>query len=203
LPLVYEELRTLAAHQLAQEKPGQTLQATAVVHEAYLRVVDAEKVQRWNSHGHFFLAAAEAMRRILVDQALRRNAAKRGGQAVRADLEESLIAAPEPDEDVLAVNDALELFAAVDPEAAQLVRLRFFADLTVAEAAALGMSVRSAHDVWDYARSWLRRKMRPEWSRSSFRGTGTANHRSKSGGLARWISPFAIGNGPELSCRGQ
>jgi RNA polymerase sigma factor (TIGR02999 family) len=163
LPLVYEELRTLAAQRLAQEKPGQTLQATALVHEAYLRVVDVEKVQHWNSRGHFFIAAAEAMRRILVDQARRRNAAKRGGQAVRADLEESLIAAPEPDEDVLAVNDALELFAAVDPEAAQLVRLRFFAGLTVAEAAeALGMSVRSAHDVWDYARSWLRRKMRPE-----------------------------------------
>jgi RNA polymerase sigma factor (TIGR02999 family) len=126
-------------------------------------VVDVEKVQHWNSLGQFFVAVAEAMRRILVDQALRRNAVMRGGQAVRAEPEGSLIAAPEPDEDVLAVNDALELFATVDPEAAQLVRLRFFAGLTTAEAAAaLGMSVRSAHDVWDYARSWLRRKMRPE-----------------------------------------
>jgi RNA polymerase sigma factor (TIGR02999 family) len=163
LPLVYQELRKLAAQRLAQEKPGQTLQATALVHEAYLRLVAVEKAQHWNSRGHFFIAAAEAMRRILVDQARRRNAAKRGGQAVRAELEESLVAAPEPDEDVLAVNDALEVFANVDPEAAQLVRLRFFAGLTVAEAAAaLGMSVRSAHDVWDYARSWLRRKMQPE-----------------------------------------
>jgi RNA polymerase sigma factor (TIGR02999 family) len=163
LPLVYAELRTLAAQRLAQEKPGQTLQATALVHEAYLRLVDVENAPHWNSRGHFFLAAAEAMRRILVDQARRRNAAKRGGQAVRAELEESLIAAPEPDEDILAVNDALDLFSTTDPEAAQLVRLRFFAGLTMAEtAAALGMSVRSAHDVWDYARSWLRRKMRPE-----------------------------------------
>jgi RNA polymerase sigma factor (TIGR02999 family) len=163
LPLVYEELRRLAAQRLAQEAPGQTLQATALVHEAYLRVVDVDKVQHWNSRGHFFIAAAEAMRRILVDQARRRNAAKRGGQAVRAELEESLIAAPEPDEDILAVNDALELFSSIDPEAAQLVRLRFFAGLTMTETAeALGMSVRSAHDVWDYARSWLRRKMRPE-----------------------------------------
>jgi RNA polymerase sigma factor (TIGR02999 family) len=163
LPLVYEELRKLAARRLAQEKPGQTLQATALVHEAYLRLVDVEKAQHWNSRGHFFIAAAEAMRRILIDQARRRNSAKRGGQAVRAEMEESLIAAPEPLEDVLAVNDSLELLATVDPEAARLVHLRFFAGLTMAEAAeALGMSVRSAHEVWDYARAWLRRKMRPE-----------------------------------------
>jgi RNA polymerase sigma factor (TIGR02999 family) len=163
LPLVYDELRRLAAQKLTEEKPGQTLQATALVHEAYLRLVDVQQAQRWDSRGHFFLAAAEAMRRILVDQARRRNAAKRGGGAARSELEESLIAAPEPDEDVLAVSDALDRLAAVDAEAARLVRLRFFAGLSTAEAAqALGMSARSAHDLWDYARSWLRREMRPE-----------------------------------------
>jgi RNA polymerase sigma factor (TIGR02999 family) len=163
LPLVYDELRQLAAQKLAQEKPGQTLQATALVHEAYLRLVGMDQARHWNSRGHFFVAAAEAMRRILVEQARRRNAAKRGGQAVRAELEESLIAAPEPEEDILAVNDALDVLATSDAEAAHLVRLRFFAGLTMAEAAeALGMSVRSAHDLWEYARSWLRRKMRPE-----------------------------------------
>jgi RNA polymerase sigma factor (TIGR02999 family) len=170
LPLVYDELRTLAAQKMAQEKPGQTLQATALVHEAYLRLVmspaspqrqQGEK-PHWNSRGHFFAAAAEAMRRILVDQARRRKAAKRGGQAGREELHESVIAAAEPVEDVLALNDALEGLAHVDPVSADLVRLRFFAGLTMSEAAqALGMSVRSAHDTWAYARSWLRRKMRP------------------------------------------
>jgi RNA polymerase sigma factor (TIGR02999 family) len=163
LPLVYDELRRLAAQRLAQEKPGQTLQATALVHEAYLRLVGDNPQQPWNSRGHFFAAAAEAMRRILVDQARRRHAAKRGGQAGREELQEALIAAPEPAEDVLAVSDALEQLATIDPAAAQLVRLRFFAGLTMSEAAeVLGMSVRSAHDLWAYARSWLRRQMRPD-----------------------------------------
>ncbi len=161
LALLYDELRRLAAEKLAQERPGHTLQATALVHEAYLRLMDRE--QPWNSRGHFFAAAAEAMRRILVEQARRRNAAKRGGQAVREELPDSGIAAPEPDEDVLALNEALEQLTAADPAAANLVRLRFFAGLTMTEAAeALGMSVRSAHDLWAYARSWLRRQMRPE-----------------------------------------
>jgi RNA polymerase sigma factor (TIGR02999 family) len=163
LPLVYQELRQLAARKLVQEKPGQTLKATALVHEAYIRLVGKEKAQHWNSRAHFFAAAAEAMRRILVEQARRRNAAKRGCQARREELQESAIAAPEPPEDVLAVNDALEQLAGVDPMAANLVRLRFFAGLNMAEAAeALGMSVRSAHGIWAYARSWLRRKMRPD-----------------------------------------
>jgi RNA polymerase sigma factor (TIGR02999 family) len=162
LPLVYEELRKLASQKLAQEKPGQTLQPTALVHEAYLRLVDVSEAQQWNSQGHFFAAAAEAMRRILVEQARRRHAAKRGGQAGREELHEDAIAAPAPAEDVLAVNDALELLAAADPVAANLVKLRFFAGLNMTEAAAaLGMSVRSAHDVWAYARSWLRQKMHP------------------------------------------
>jgi RNA polymerase sigma factor (TIGR02999 family) len=163
LPLVYDELRRLAAQRLTQEKPGQTLQATALVHEAYLRLVGDNPQQPWNSRGHFFAAAAEAMRRILVDQARRRHAAKRGGQAGREELQEALIAAPEPAEDVLAVSHALEQLATIDPAAAQLVRLRFFAGLTMSEAAeVLGMSVRSAHDLWAYARSWLRRQMRPD-----------------------------------------
>ena len=162
LPLVYNELRQLAAQKLAQERPGQTLQATALVHEAYLRLVDADEAQGWNGRGHFFAAAAEAMRRILVDQARRRNAAKRGGQAVREELHESALAAPGPDSEVIALHDALERFATVDPAAANLVKLRFFAGLNMSEAAeALGLSVRSAHGLWAYARSWLRREMRP------------------------------------------
>jgi RNA polymerase sigma factor (TIGR02999 family) len=161
LSLLYDELRRLAAEKLAQEQPGLTLQATALVHEAYLRLVDVE--QHWNSRGHFFAAAAEAMRRILIEQARHRKAAKRGGQAGREELHDSAIVAPVPDEDVLALNDALEHLTTVDPAAASLVRLRFFAGLNMTEAAlAMGMSVRSAHNLWAYARSWLRRKMRPE-----------------------------------------
>jgi RNA polymerase sigma factor (TIGR02999 family) len=162
LPLVYDELRQLAARKLAQEKPGQTLQATALVHEAYLRLVDNDAPQQWNSRGHFFAAASEAMRRILVEQARRRNAAKRGGQANREELDESAIAASEPAVDVLALHEALERLEKVDPASANLVKLRFFAGLTMSEAAeALAMSVRSAHDLWAYARSWLRREIGP------------------------------------------
>jgi RNA polymerase sigma factor (TIGR02999 family) len=163
LPLVYDELRRLAAQKLAHEKPGQTLDATGLVHEAYLRLVDVEQAQHWNSRGHFFAAAAEAMRRILVEQARRRNAAKRGGQAGREELDEAVLAAPEPAEDVLALDDALTRLATIDPVAAQLVQLRFFAGLNMTEAAdILGMSVRSAHDIWAYARSWLRREIRAD-----------------------------------------
>jgi RNA polymerase sigma factor (TIGR02999 family) len=160
LPLVYNELRKLAAQRLAHEQPGQTLQATALVHEAYLRLVDNDAPQQWNSRGHFFAAAAEAMRRILVEQARRRNAAKRGGQANREELAESAIAAPEPAVDVLALHEALARLEKVDPASANLVKLRFFAGLTMSEAAeALAMSVRSTHDLWAYARSWLRREI--------------------------------------------
>jgi RNA polymerase sigma factor (TIGR02999 family) len=163
LPLVYDELRELAARRLAREKPGQTLQATALVHEAYLRLVDVEQAHQWSSRGHFFAAAAEAMRRILVEQARRRGATKRGGKAGREELHASAIAAPEPVGDVLALNDALDVLATVDPVAARLVSLRFFAGLTMSEAAGvLGMSVRSAQDLWAYARSWLHRRMRPQ-----------------------------------------
>lgn len=165
LPLVYDELRKLAAQKLAQEKPGQTLQATALVHEAYLRLVAGDQrepeapAKSWDSRGHFFAAAAEAMRRILVDQARRRHAAKRGGLQQRVELPESHFVAPMPDDELLALHEALEQLASIDSAAADLVRLRFFAGLKTAEAAeALGMSVRSAHDLWAYARSWLRRK---------------------------------------------
>lgn len=163
LPLVYDELRQLAAQKLAQEKPGQTLQATALVHDAYLRLVDVENSQHWNSRGHFFAAAAEAMRRILVDQARRRKAAKRGAGAEREDRDPAEMIAPAADDRLLAINDALDDFARTDPQAATLVKLRFFGGMTTNEAAeALGISVRSAHDVWAYARSWLRRHMGPE-----------------------------------------
>jgi RNA polymerase sigma factor (TIGR02999 family) len=162
LPLVYDELRKLAAQKLAQEKPGQTLQATALVHEAYLRLVPgggSSCPPRWDGRGHFFAAAAEAMRRILVDQARRRNADKRGGRMDRVALPESRLLAPLPDDELMALNEALEQLAAADPQAAELVRLRYFAGLKAAEAAeALGISVRAAHDLWAYARSWLRRK---------------------------------------------
>jgi RNA polymerase sigma factor (TIGR02999 family) len=162
LPLLYDELRRLAAEKLARERPGQTLDATALVHEAYLRLAGGEQGQAWNGRGHFFAAAAEAMRRILVDQARRRNAAKRGGWAGREELQESALAAPGPDAEVLALHDALDHLATVDPAAANLVKLRFFAGLNMSEAAeALGLSVRSAQGLWAYARSWLRREMRP------------------------------------------
>ena len=167
LPVVYDELRKLAAARLAQEKPGQTLQATALVHEAYLRLIGdqpaARATEHWNSRGHFFAAAAEAMRRILVDQARRRKAAKRGGLADRVELDEATLAAPEAGDDIIAVHDALEQLSAIDAEAANLVKLRFFAGLNMSEAAeALGKSVRSAQDIWAYARSWLHEKMRPD-----------------------------------------
>ncbi len=162
LPLVSDELRKLAVQRLAQEKPGQTLQATALVHEAYLRLVDPDRVIRWESRGHFFAAAAEAMRRILVEQARRRAATKRGGGGVREPLDPGAIVAPGPDEQVLAVHEALDELAHVDPDAATLVKLRFFGGMTMSEVAdALGMSVRSAQDLWSYARTWLHRRMRP------------------------------------------
>jgi RNA polymerase sigma factor (TIGR02999 family) len=160
LPLVYDELRRLAARRLAQEKPGQTLQATALVHEAYLRLVDVEKAQRWNSRGHFFAAAAEAMRRILVETARRKKRTKRGGDRVRDDLEALNLAAPEVPADLLALDEALSLLAVADPQAAELVKLRYFAGLTVKQAAkVLGISPRTADSLWAYARAWLLQKI--------------------------------------------
>ncbi len=150
---------------MASEKPGQTLQATALVHEAYIRLVDGEKAHSWDSRGHFFAAAAEAMRRILVDGARRRNSLKRGGELDRHELGDGLIASPEPGEnvDLQALDEALIRLAEADPTAAELVKLRYFAGLTMDEAAkVLKMSPRSAYYAWTYARSWLHREMRDE-----------------------------------------
>jgi RNA polymerase sigma factor (TIGR02999 family) len=163
LPLVYDELRKLAAQKMAQESPGQTLQATALVHDVYLRLVDVEKAQQWNSHGHFFAAAAEAMRRILIDQARRKQSQRHGGGLLRHDLEDLPIAVPEPSLDVLAVNEALERFEQVDPLKARLVKLRYFAGLTIPQAAdALGISSTTADRYWSYARAWLHAELRKD-----------------------------------------
>jgi RNA polymerase sigma factor (TIGR02999 family) len=157
LPMVYEELRKLAATKLAQERPGQTLQATALVHEAYLRLVDTEKVQQWNSRGHFFAAAAEAMRRILVEQARRKQADKRGGRRQRVPLEDADAAYTAPDDDLLAIDEALTRLAAEDAQATQLIQLRYFGGLSVEEAAeVVGLSRSSAYEHWAYAKVRLR-----------------------------------------------
>jgi RNA polymerase sigma factor (TIGR02999 family) len=155
LPLVYDELRQLAAQRLAQEKPGQTLQATALVHEAYLRLVDVQQAQHWNSLGHFFAAAAEAMRRILIDHARRKRRPKHGGDRQRIVLDADLSLA-EPGEDPLALDDALRRLAVEEPTKAELVKLRYFAGLSLAEAAScLGISEATAKRYWTVARAWL------------------------------------------------
>jgi RNA polymerase sigma factor (TIGR02999 family) len=157
LPLVYDELRKLAASKLAEEKPGQTLQATALVHDAYLRLVDVEKAQHWNSRGHFFAAAAEAMRRILIDNARRKGRQKRGGvRRQRVDLDsQDLVSQTTPDE-LLLLDDALAALTAEEPEAGRLVKLRYFAGLSVEQAAELlGLSRTTAYEHWAYARVWL------------------------------------------------
>jgi RNA polymerase sigma factor (TIGR02999 family) len=160
LPLVYDELRKLAARQLAQDQPGHTLQATALVHEAYLRLVDTEKPQHWNSRGHFFAAAAEAMRRILVDAARTRKAQKRGGLYRRIELEDAEFPAQEEDQKLLALDEALAKLGAQQPSKALLVNLRYFGGLSIREAAAaLGISTATADRYWAYARAWLLREM--------------------------------------------
>ena len=157
LPLVYDELRKLAAVKLAQEKPGQTLQATALVHDAYVRLVDVATAQRWDSRGHFFAAAAEAMRRILVENARRKGREKRGGNRHRIEIDQIDLPAVVPTDDVLAIDEALVKLEAEDRQAAQLVKLRYFAGLSLTEAAeALGISRTSAYEQWAYARAWLR-----------------------------------------------
>jgi RNA polymerase sigma factor (TIGR02999 family) len=155
LPLVYDELRRLAAQRLAAEAPGQTLQATALVHEAYLRLVgDGE--QSWDNRGHFFAAAAEAMRRILVENVRRKRSLKRGGGRAREEFDELQLAAPEPVEDLLALDEALDRLAAKDPVKAELVKLRYFAGMTIEQAAAaLGISNATAKRYWTYTRTWL------------------------------------------------
>jgi RNA polymerase sigma factor (TIGR02999 family) len=163
LPLVYDELRKLAAQKLAQEKPGQTLEATALVHEAYLRLVDVEKAQHFNSKGHFFAAAAEAMRRILVEQARRKGRLKRGRDHQRVEFDEVEITVDEPFEDLLALDEALSKLAQKHPQQAELVKLRYFAGCTVPESAlALGISTTTADRYWTFARAWLFRELTPE-----------------------------------------
>ena len=160
LPLVYEELRKLAAVKMAQEAPGQTLQPTALVHEAYLRLVGKDAAQEWDSRGHFFAAAAEAMRRILVDNARRKKSEKHGGGLARQDLDAERVTLPEVREDLIALDEALTKFAAVQPQAAQLVQLRYFAGLSIPEAAhTLGISPRTADRLWAYARAWLHQEI--------------------------------------------
>jgi RNA polymerase sigma factor (TIGR02999 family) len=157
LPLVYDELRKLAAARMVEEKPGQTLQATALVHEAYLRLVDTKQAQHFNSRGHFFAAAAEAMRRILVDAARHKQSQKAGGGLRRVELADVEPAVPGLDLDLVALDEALAKLERKDPRKAQLVKLRFFAGLTVGQAAeALGISPSTADEDWAYARSWLR-----------------------------------------------
>jgi RNA polymerase sigma factor (TIGR02999 family) len=156
LPLVYEELRKLAAAKLVHEKPGQSLQATGLVHEAYIRLVDVEEGQHWDSRGHFFAAAAEAMRRILVEQARRKARLKRGGELVRHELHEFEIVTQVKHDEIIAVDEALQKLEAQHAAAAQLVKLRYFAGMTIPECAeAMGISSRKADQLWAYARAWL------------------------------------------------
>jgi RNA polymerase sigma factor (TIGR02999 family) len=170
LPLVYDELRKLAAARLAHEKPGQTLQATALVHEAYLRLVGGQEPgiggqesRNWDSRGHFFAAVAEAMRRILVDRARQKQSQKQGSGRERLSLDDLTIVGPEPDERILAVSEALDELAANDKTAADFVKLRYFAGLSGKDAAAaLGIADRTADRLWVYARSWLLKRLRDE-----------------------------------------
>ena len=157
LPLVYQELRKLASVRLANEKPGQTLQATALVHEAYLRLLGADTNQAWDSKGHFFAAAAEAMRRILVDRARQKNSAKHGGKQQRVEFDEERLSEAGDREDLLALDEALSRLEQIDEVKANLVKLRYFAGLTIDQAAAsLGIGVSTANKYWAYAKVWLR-----------------------------------------------
>jgi RNA polymerase sigma factor (TIGR02999 family) len=159
LPLVYDELRKLATQRLAKENPGQTLQATALVHETYLRLVGQDVARNWNGRGHFYAAAAQAMRRILVDNARRKGARKRGVGQVRQPLDD--VAAPQPDDELLALDEALQSLAATDPVKARLVELRYFAGMTGDEAAeVLGISPATADRHWAFAKAWLRNEVR-------------------------------------------
>lgn len=163
LPLIYDELRKLASQRLAHEKPGQTLQATALVHEVYLRLVGDANQSQWNSRGHFFDAAAEAMRRILVEQARYKGCARHGGGRRRVDLDEACPVADEPNDDVISLSDALTRLAEQDPIRAELVKLRFFGGLTMPEAAAaLAISLATAERYWVFARTWLYAQMAEE-----------------------------------------
>ena len=163
LPLIYDDLRRLAANRLTQDQPGQTLQATALVHEAYLRLVGTQRARHWDSRGHFFAAAAEAMRRILVERARRRNSWKRGGRLQRNKLVDLPIESDVPPQELLALHEALDKLERTEHRKAELVKLRFFAGLTISQAAeVLGISSSTADNDWAYARSWLRLEMAGE-----------------------------------------
>lgn len=160
LPLVYDELRKLAAAKMDQEKPGQTLQATSLVHEAYMRLVDVEKVEHWDSRGHFFAAAAEAMRRILVENARRKGRVKHGGEHARVDFDEDVVQTGLSDNLVLAVDESLDALAEQNAQAAELVKLRYYAGLTLPQAAeTLGVSPRTSGRLWAYAKAWLQAEL--------------------------------------------
>jgi RNA polymerase sigma factor (TIGR02999 family) len=160
LPLVYDELRRIAEQKLRQEKPGQTLGATALVHEAYLRLVGSDPGQQWDNRGHFFFAAAEAMRRILIDNARRKAATKRGGEQRRVSFDQALLVAEEMPGELLLLDQALTEFEQHDPQAAQLVKLRYFAGLTHQQAAAmLGITRRAADRLWALAKAWLHQRL--------------------------------------------
>ncbi|PHS02181.1 MAG: RNA polymerase subunit sigma [Blastopirellula sp.] len=163
LPLVYEELRKLAAHRMTQENPGHTLQATALVHDTYLRMVDVEKAQHWDSRAHFFAAAAEAMRRILVNNAVRKSRPKHGGDRQRVDLEESIQFSKSTNDELLSLNEALTKLSETDKTAAEIVNLKYFAGLTLPQIAdILGISARTADRRWAYARAWLHQELSKE-----------------------------------------
>jgi RNA polymerase sigma factor (TIGR02999 family) len=163
LPLVYDELRKLASQRLGQEKPGQTLPATALVHEAYLRLVDQDTAPNWNSRGHFFAAAAEAMRRILIESARRKASVKHGGRHQQVDLDSACAATQPPSSDLLALDEALSKLATSEPAKAELVKLRYFAGLTMPEAATvLGISLATAERYWTFARCWLYAELNDE-----------------------------------------
>lgn len=160
LPLVYEELRKLAAARLANEKPGQTLQATALVHDAYIRLVDVEQAQQWDSRGHFFAAAAEAMRRILVESARRKARTRHGGEVQRVELDPEFISQPNRGEDLMALDEALHRLEQLHDRKAALVKLRYFAGFTMPEAAeVLGVSLATVERDWRYAKAWLLREL--------------------------------------------
>jgi RNA polymerase sigma factor (TIGR02999 family) len=160
LPLVYDELRRLAAVKMAREKPGQTLQATALVHEAYLRLVDQERAPRWDGRAHFFSAAAEAMRRILIENVRRKSRLKHGGHLQRMDLDAVELPLPLPDDDLLTLDEALDRLSTVDRRAAEVVKLCFFAGLTQEQAAGeMGISLSTAERLWGFARAWLFREI--------------------------------------------
>ncbi len=168
LPLVYDELRKLAAAKMAAEAPGHTLVGTALVHEAYLRLVGATSQAAWDNHGHFFAAAAEAMRRILVDAARKKKTAKHGGDLQRHDADELPVAAPEPDEDLIALDESLAKFAEIEPQKAELVKLRYFAGLTIEQVAdALGLSPATAKRHWAYSKAWLFQRVSAEFRTDS------------------------------------